>query len=1348
MSAVSTKKLLWILADEQNRCYYVEGGVVKKSSSPVWLDESPEGWKDINLQFATNVKYFSTLRSFSNAVKFIGDAKQIIAERAIKGAGTEEFMYLIILRNDPSQGLNYYELEYKSRLDFSKFDGDVRTGIGMNTLQDDVFSMVQANENIKYSLNCNSSNPLAIKVLFDGILLQDKVNYKILNAPITGTSTAIKYFTIPMFFFSNEGDSAGVIHNDPGFDNFSDPVAYVSDPANVNYAISFTSPTKVTIRGTMPFKALTIPVVIPDMEVFFMTSLNPYPVPAGQVVFSQSFLDNTVTYTVNINLEINLDANERLFFLASYKGFSFTPVGSDLAFIFSTKVDSSVHYGLRPLDALKDLVSQITKGRYTADSKFLARNNRKILISGSSLRSFPDAKILINFSDLFKGYSVPYNMGITVRNGVLFFEPISDIYNADAELMNLGEVAEAKLAFATEFIFTSAKVGYLKQNYNKRNGRFEFNGQHTYKFAVQNVLNELDLTSPIRTDPFGAEFIRTGYPNLDSTDDKGDADVWAIMISDAIGQTSGKVSTALTFTVETLILAAPVIKTPFSNTTIYFENPTITGIAQAGKLITVYVDGEIDGTTTSDSDGNWTYQIVSPLTSLSDINSGVHVIAANAQTDPDNISSFSKALTITINTTSESPFLFTAPTNNDFLYNNLPLITGIAPVSKTITLTLDGVFLATVVSDTSGLWSYQILAPISDGAHIIAASAAGLTDAPPITINVNKNVIEPLITSISYGDIIYNNLPLIKGVGIPGVVVPVYLDGGGGPVVSGVPGPLGTATIDANGDWSFQVTSVIDSNGITTAYIPDGLHVLSTTQLPENVPATISGFRLMRGANKGPVMDYDGIKLDDQFIPTGVDPSTLPPTLGQFIHPETLYNIEETTPLRILMAHGSILKPFLQQQPDSIIEFNGSEVNPNLVTMKDGIIFNEGADVNTSDLPAPLFHPFYLKFKAQVPTTFNDIMTSVNNDGYITTIVNDTTVYCLPLGSMNMKLATDEAQEWKLLVSVKTPLFDLLKLFTNGTSFKIGKNMVHFSDLNPLHFVKYNFTPDPKYHFQDIYDNWAKNRFPRWGMKPDYAQPFQKTDSIYLQAFTSNVGTIQIHMIDLVTANIVEIFPFTPVPGSLVTLPNVLQDVTIDLSVYPAGQYWFALFIDGAYVSIAEKISLQDDFPDTMLIEYGGSANRPDFFFTNGCKPMIRVESEFLPWTPSSEVDNFEDEMGDFNITRGIALKSRILQLGSERSLIPDWMAIKINQITLLTNYLMDGTKYTRNNDSKLSNEDFGPGVNEFMYKIVMTLADNQSGMRFDTPGDTGVHTTAYVLDATAFGQNAGVINVTAEETP
>lgn len=1354
MSFVSNRKFIYYLADAQDRTYYVDAGVVKKSALPTRIKTTPDGWKDMTFQWATNAEYFSTIRSFTTALRFVKDGQAILADRMLNGAGTEEFIYLIILRSDPSMGLNGYRLEYKSRLDLSKFDGDVRTGIGTNLLQDDVFSLVQANESAVYSLPCNASNPKAVRVLFDGILLQDKFNYQPVDTVFNSSDN--QWHTVPLAFLNNEGDNVGIVNNSPNLDSFSSPHTYITDPTNNNYLMKSVDPITVHIKGSIVIDVEWIgaPTLVGLFAIEFATDLAAFPPPADYILISTTTGLAGGRRTIPVDMTIDLAAGEKLFMLMAVEqvvgGNSFTVhlESSNLSILFASKQVPSLAWGIRPLDALQQMVSQMTNGKFTADSNFFRANNNKVIISGSSLRNFPDAVAQFDFKDWFKSYSCEYFLGATVRNGVFFIEPVTKIYNSSKELKRVENASKVKLTVAQDRIYNSAKVGYAKNTYNQRNGRYEFNCIHNYKFAINNVINQLDLVSPFRADPFGAEFIRTNYPNLNTTDDKGDADIWMIDISDAVGHAEGEISTAIAFTVETLILAAPVIKSPFTNSTIYFANPTISGVSQANMLITIYVDGEIDGTTNADSDGNWSYEIQGALQSLSDTFSGVHTVAVNAQTDPSNVSAFSKVLTIIVNTEVASPFLITSPSNNDTIYNNLPVIMGIAPPGSVITIKDNLAPITTVIANTSGIWYYQVVTALTEGIHLISVSSPGLTAPASVFIAVNVFVDEPLITSINYNDIIYNNLPLIKGVAIPGTVVSVYLDGGGGAIVGGIAGPMGTTVADANGDWSFQVVNVTDSSGNITAYIPEGLHIVSTTPTPVNVEASIAGYRLARGSNGGPVMDYDAIKLDDQFIPPGVDPSTLPPTIGQFLHPETLYNIL-SSPLRMVLAHAALFKSFLIQRLDQLILFNGAEMNPNLVTMKNGVVLNEGANINPMDLAPNLYLPYYLNWDAPIDETFNDTLQSINNDGYITVVVKDTEIYVLPIGGMTMKPATGQSQTWKTLVSGKTPFSSLLDVFGNGLKIKIGKNMVRFSDLNPLHFVRYNYTPPAGYHFADIYDDWQKNRFSRWPVyRPDYYQPIQQgKDKIPLQIIANGVGEVQIQIFSITTGSLIDTIVFAPVAGSVVQAPNILEELSIEPDDYPEGQYWCAAFTGGSIFAVSEKIWIKENWPDTFLVEYDGSEDEIDFYFSTGIKMMIRVQAQFLIWEADADIDIYEDEAGDWEITRGVPLKKRILQLGSEKGPISDWMALKMNRITLLDNWRIEGTQYTRNNNSKFEREDLGKGIPELIVKMEVVLADNEGGFNFATAGDDGTHTTAFTLDARAFGLNSGVLNVTEENT-
>lgn len=1351
MSIVATKKLIFLLADGQDRTYYVDNGIVKKSAQPRWLKQNPNGWKDMTIQFATNQTYFATLRSFTSALKFIDDGQAILLDRLLNGRGTEEILYLIILRSNPAKGLNYYELEYKERLDMSKINGDPRTGTSINTLQYDVFALVQANENTMYSIPCNSSNPKAIPALFDGILLQDKANYSVINSPIAVTTEAKQYFALPIAFVNEEGDSVGIITNDQTFDNFSDPATWAANPANANFAFSSTDDVTATISGTFSFTQIGTGFTTSIFELFLIKNADTDPVPSNQVLALDT-LPARITgqiFSYTFNTKVPLAANEKLFLVLRFGGVAITPLATTIAFIYATKQDPSIAYIMRPLDVLQSLVEQITLGRYTADSNFLRQNNRKCPLSGSSLRSFPDANIQTCFADFFQTYSSSYNLGIAVRNGVLWLEPVADLYNSNIEILRLPNVSKPGLSVAEEFIYASAKVGYLKQTYNKRNGRYEFNCTHNYTFPITTVLNSLNLVSPYRADSFGMEFIRTGYPDLTTTDDKGDNDVFTVMISDIIGQAEGEVDNTIPVNIVTLIRAAPVIKSPFSNTVVYNGYPTLSGISQPGMLITIYADGIIDGTTMADANGLWSYQITNALRPLSLIFNGNHTITANAQTGPDDISDFSPAIVLTVNPAIIASFVITSPTPGDALYNNLPLITGHAPQGSAVTLKLDGVTIAMLVANSSSLWSFQTTTPIPDGAHILTATAPGLADAPAISISVNKNVSTPLITSVLYNDTLYNNLPLIKGVAVPGTTVTIYIDGGGGAIISGIAGPVGTAVADANGRWQFQVVSMVDpATDLTIDYIPDGLHDLGTTALPTNVQAAVSGYRLMRGTNKGPVMDFDSIRLDDSYIPPGTDPSTLPPTLGQFLHPETLYNTIETTPYDMLRAHDNILSPFLFQQAGQSIIFNGAEVNANLTRSKNGVITAEGASVPVNTLAAPLFWPFWFSFTSPIPNSFNNILAQLQGGGYVTCELKGLEVYCLPIGTMTMKPATDEAQAWKLLVSGKTPFSTLLKLFQNGTSINIGPNMIHISDLNPLHFVAYDKPLAPGYHFADIYDDWQKNRFPRWRTyRPNYMQPWQTNDpGIPLQIITNGVGFVEVQMVSMATGKVTDVFPFVPVVGSPVTTPNQLQEVTIPLN-YPPGQYWYAIFADGALIAITDPQNLQVDWPNTLKCEFDGSEDQINYYFSTGIKSMIRVQGELLLWSADSEVDNYEDEVGDFQLTRGIPLKTRVVQFGGEDGLLADWMSLKMNQITLLDNFRAEALHLTRNNNSKWEPDDLGQGIPELLIKMEMILAENETGVTFSTPGDQDINAVTYTLDGTAFGMNSGVINVTADQT-
>jgi hypothetical protein len=85
-------------------------------------------------------------------------------------------------------------------------------------------------------------------------------------------------------------------------------------------------------------------------------------------------------------------------------------------------------------------------------------------------------------------------------------------------------------------------------------------------------------------------------------------------------------STAVVFSVDTLAPAAPVIVSPAAGEVVTTATPVITGTAEAGSTVQVFVDGVMVGVVTADAAGNWTLALAAGQTLLD----GAHTVKAIA----------------------------------------------------------------------------------------------------------------------------------------------------------------------------------------------------------------------------------------------------------------------------------------------------------------------------------------------------------------------------------------------------------------------------------------------------------------------------------------------------------------------------------------------------------------------------------------------------------------------------------------------------------------------------------------------------------------------------------------------
>ncbi|SEK93114.1 Myxococcales GC_trans_RRR domain-containing protein/MYXO-CTERM domain-containing protein [Stigmatella aurantiaca] len=278
---------------------------------------------------------------------------------------------------------------------------------------------------------------------------------------------------------------------------------------------------------------------------------------------------------------------------------------------------------------------------------------------------------------------------------------------------------------------------------------------------------------------------------------------------DAAGNTS-PASNTNTFTVDATAPAAPVVVTPANGSTTSDNTPTFSGTAEPGSTVNVIVDGTSVGTTTADASGNWTF---TPTAGLS---SGPHTVSATAVDAAGNTSPASNTNTFTVDADPPGAPVVVTPANGSVTNDNTPTFSGTAEPGTTVTLSLDGTeFANSIPVDASGNWNYTPTAPLADGTYAVSAvSIDAVGNASPAS-NTNTFTVDatapaaPVITSPADGSSTGDSTPTITGTAEPGTTVTVIIDGT----------PVGTAPVDASGNWTFTPPTPL----------PEGPHTVTAT---------------------------------------------------------------------------------------------------------------------------------------------------------------------------------------------------------------------------------------------------------------------------------------------------------------------------------------------------------------------------------------------------------------------------------------------------------------------------------------------------------------------------------------
>ncbi|MGV8192803.1 Ig-like domain-containing protein, partial [Pseudomonas aeruginosa] len=247
---------------------------------------------------------------------------------------------------------------------------------------------------------------------------------------------------------------------------------------------------------------------------------------------------------------------------------------------------------------------------------------------------------------------------------------------------------------------------------------------------------------------------------------------------DPAGNTSGPASV----TVDAIAPPAPVIDPS--------NGVVISGTAEAGATV-ILTDGNGNpiGQVTADGSGNWTFTPATPLANGT-------VINALAQDAAGNNSSPTSATVDSL-----------APAAPVIDPSNGSVIAGTAEAGATVILTDgNGNPIGQVTADGSGNWSFTPGTPLANGTVInaVAQDAAGNTSGPASTTVDSVAPATPVLDP--------SNGTVISGTAEAGATV-ILTDGGGN--------PIGQATADGSGNWSFTPGTPLTNGTVINAVAQD-----------------------------------------------------------------------------------------------------------------------------------------------------------------------------------------------------------------------------------------------------------------------------------------------------------------------------------------------------------------------------------------------------------------------------------------------------------------------------------------------------------------------------------------------
>lgn len=162
-----------------------------------------------------------------------------------------------------------------------------------------------------------------------------------------------------------------------------------------------------------------------------------------------------------------------------------------------------------------------------------------------------------------------------------------------------------------------------------------------------------------------------------------------------------------------------VITGPAAGTVTTNNTPPISGVAEPGATVTIYVNGNEVGTAVANTSGVWTF---TPPTPIAD---GTFVISVSARDQAGNEGAITTGPTFTIDSRPPgAPVIITPEGNEQVDVDRMMNVTGVAEAFSTVTVYIDGRAVGMATADENGRFTVQVdPALLGQGPHVVEADA-------------------------------------------------------------------------------------------------------------------------------------------------------------------------------------------------------------------------------------------------------------------------------------------------------------------------------------------------------------------------------------------------------------------------------------------------------------------------------------------------------------------------------------------------------------------------------------------------------------------------------------------------